>query len=233
MSTTEQRELSHFGPYTAGVPEPHGAREGRRSAGAAEEAREFEVVYRREYPIAVAFALRYADRDTAEEVAQAVFAAYWTGYTETPAIVFGADVDHTRSAILSAVKNRLRTLRRRSNTRKRKSRHVRAEIVPALRDAGAPERPAATHELSELVARAVNALPAQRRRVFCLVKLDGRPYDEVAEVLGISTHTVHRHLVKAHARLRAALAEYRDEPEERSYQMHDEQVIVGTKPGQE
>src|SRR5206468_309832 len=53
--------------------------------------REFEAIYRREFPLALRFARRYVNDDDAEDVVQSVFMGYWEGYTQRPALVFGAD----------------------------------------------------------------------------------------------------------------------------------------------
>jgi RNA polymerase sigma-70 factor (ECF subfamily) len=105
---------------------------------------------------------------------------------------------------------------------------VRAELVPPIREAGSPDGPFAELELFEAVAWALDALPARQREVFCLVKFDEMSYEEAGAVLGISGSTVHQHLVKANQRLKVALVEYREGPEERAYERYDEDVRVGT-----
>lgn len=49
----------------------------------------------------------------------------------------------------------------------------------------------------ELMTRAIEQLPPQRRRVFTMCKLEGRSYDEVSALLGISNSTINDHIVKA------------------------------------
>lgn len=44
---------------------------------------------------------------------------------------------------------------------------------------------------------AIAALPSQRRKVFQLVKMEGRSYEEVSRLLHISTSTISDHIVKA------------------------------------
>lgn len=48
-----------------------------------------------------------------------------------------------------------------------------------------------------ILQEAINALPPQRRKIFILCKIEGRTYEEVAEMLGISAGTVNDHMVKA------------------------------------
>jgi len=206
------------------------ARELREPGPALEH--EFEAIYRREFPLALRFARRYLDDEAAEDVVQAVFMEYWEGYTQQPALVFGADAEHTHAAIFASVRNRMRTAMRQAETVRRKLRRLRAEVSEVLRDAMAPERPQAEKELSEAVAHALDALPLRQREVFSLVKFDEMSYDEVAKVLGISASTVHQHLVKANKRLRHMLAEYNVPEPTWSYELYNEQVKGGTKDAQ-
>ena len=208
----------------------HSAREIRE--GCPELEREFEAIYRREYPVALRFARRYVDDDRAEDAVQAVFMKYWEGYTRTPALVFRPDAARTQAAILTAVRNELGMAARRTKAIARKANFIRAEVVGVLRDAAAPERPSAEAELSEVVARALDRLPTRQREVFALVKFDEKSYDEAAEILGISPRTVHQHLVQANVRLRAALAEYAVPEPDWSYLNYNEDVRDGRKDAQ-
>ncbi len=58
---------------------------------------------------------------------------------------------------------------------------------------------------SQRFREVVAMLPAQRREVFRLCKLEGKSYKEVAEILNISTSTVSDHLVKANQFLKSHL----------------------------
>jgi RNA polymerase sigma factor (sigma-70 family) len=142
-----------------------------REPGPAHE-KEFEAIYRRKFPLALRFARRYLDDEAAEDAVQAVFMEYWEGYTRRPALAFGADAERTHAAILAAIRNRMHTVSRQAETVGRKLRHVRAAMTETLRDATAPERPQMEQELSEVVARALELLPARQREVFYLVKFD-------------------------------------------------------------
>jgi RNA polymerase sigma-70 factor (family 1) len=52
-------------------------------------------------------------------------------------------------------------------------------------------------ENTQLLRRAIETLPPQRRQVFEYCKLQGRSYQETSELLGISTSTINDHIVKA------------------------------------
>lgn len=60
-----------------------------------------------------------------------------------------------------------------------------------------------TKENSHLLQQAIAALPPQRQQVFRLCKLEGRSYEEVSHLLGISTSTISDHIVKASRAIRA------------------------------
>lgn len=47
-----------------------------------------------------------------------------------------------------------------------------------------------------LLLAAIETLPEQRKKVMTMVKLEGKSYEEVHELLGISTSTVRDHVVK-------------------------------------
>lgn len=49
----------------------------------------------------------------------------------------------------------------------------------------------------ELLNKAIDILPAQRRRIFVLCKIEGKSYEEVGRLLGISCATINDHIVKA------------------------------------
>ncbi len=74
-------------------------------------------------------------------------------------------------------------------------------------DVGSPTRELERKELRELMARAIEALPADARRTFVLREVDGLSYAEIAESLGIPKGTVMSRLHHARRRVRAALVE--------------------------
>lgn len=52
-------------------------------------------------------------------------------------------------------------------------------------------------ESQHIFNQAINRLPLQQQRVFQLCKIEGRSYQEVSELLGISTATINNHIVRA------------------------------------
>ena len=52
-------------------------------------------------------------------------------------------------------------------------------------------------EETALLNKAIENLPPQRKRVFYLCKMEGKSYQEVSRLLGISASTINDHIVKA------------------------------------
>ncbi|SDF45589.1 RNA polymerase sigma-70 factor, ECF subfamily [Mucilaginibacter pineti] len=52
-------------------------------------------------------------------------------------------------------------------------------------------------EMYDLLMRAIEHLPAQRKQVFKLCKFEGKSYQEVGEILGISPNTIRNQIVAA------------------------------------
>jgi len=51
-------------------------------------------------------------------------------------------------------------------------------------------------ESKELMDEAIDSLPPQQKLVFKMCKMEGKSYDEVSKLLGISTSTISNHIVK-------------------------------------
>lgn len=52
-------------------------------------------------------------------------------------------------------------------------------------------------ESKELMDKAIDSLPAQQKIVFKMCKIEGKSYEEVSQLMGISTSTISNHIVKA------------------------------------
>ena len=65
-------------------------------------------------------------------------------------------------------------------------------------------------EQKKLIETVLDLLSPQCREVFRLCKMEGRSYDEVANMLEISPHTISNHLVKANKLIRSYLAKEKD-----------------------
>ena len=65
-------------------------------------------------------------------------------------------------------------------------------------------------ENKAILAKAINSLSPQRRRAFELCKLEGRSYQEAADLMGISLNTLREHMAEARQGIREFLQENRE-----------------------
>jgi RNA polymerase sigma-70 factor (ECF subfamily) len=63
-------------------------------------------------------------------------------------------------------------------------------------------------EIDQLLQTAIDMLPPKRRQVFQLIKMEERSYEEVSELLHVSTSTINDHVVKATKSIRENLERY-------------------------
>jgi RNA polymerase sigma-70 factor (family 1) len=80
--------------------------------------------------------------------------------------------------------------------------HLGALQLPRL-----PPDTAEYRRYDQLLESALNSLPPQRRRVFELIRQEGKSYEQAASELDVSLNTVKDHMVKAMRSLRGFLAE--------------------------
>ncbi|WP_164974213.1 RNA polymerase sigma factor [Filimonas effusa] len=73
-----------------------------------------------------------------------------------------------------------------------------------------PDKQYAYRQQHQLLAKAVELLPPQRKLVFSLNRYEGLSYEEIAQQLGISRETVKGHMVKALAFVRTYLVSHGD-----------------------
>ncbi len=185
-----------------------GARERRDPSPELEH--EFETIYRREYPVALRYARRHVDDDTAEDAVQTVFVRFWEGYVATPPLAFRIDKpDVIRAAVLRSVRNELITRRSAAETFDSHAPQIREHINRTRRGRTPVDLGYSGKELAALLEEKLAKLPPRQREVFTLVKFDGLSYEVTAAILGVSVDTVHQHLVKANAFLRRELAPYK------------------------
>jgi RNA polymerase sigma-70 factor (ECF subfamily) len=86
---------------------------------------------------------------------------------------------------------------------------------PSLLDRTAGKEQGADRELiaarvTREVAQAVEALPEEQREVFLMRQLQGMPFKDIADIVGVPENTVKSRMRYALERLQEALAEYED-----------------------
>jgi RNA polymerase sigma factor (sigma-70 family) len=121
------------------------------------------------------------DRDLAQDLVQDTFVRLHRHARDAgPGLVFTT----ARSVALDHL--RRRKIRRRHEHHDQDTALDRA----AAADQPAPDRSLEDQEFRRDLARALARLPEEQRTVFHLTEIEGRPYDEVARVLGISPGTI-------------------------------------------
>lgn len=67
-----------------------------------------------------------------------------------------------------------------------------------------------SRESKDIIDKAIETLPLQRKTAFVLCKIEGKSYQEAAEIMGVSVSTISNHLVKANVSIRAYLSKSED-----------------------
>ena len=133
------------------------------------------------------------DQDLAQDVVQDVFIALWT-HRETLALT------GTLGGYLArAVRNRGISVVRHERAEQRTSEAHVSLWVPLT-----PTRQSTSVEAAEVsvaVRRALDELPARCREIFLMHRSAGLGYPAIAEMLGITTETVHTQMYRATRRL--------------------------------
>ncbi len=89
----------------------------------------------------------------------------------------------------------------------RRKRYSNEELPDRADPAAGPESQAVAGDEARRLRAAIDALPEKYRTVITLYHLQGRQYDEIAQVLGIPMGTVKTHLFRAKEQLRRILNE--------------------------
>lgn len=134
------------------------------------------------------------DPEAAEDTVQECFVDFWVN-KRFENLSSGLD-----KYIFASVKHlALNYLR---GNRRREERH--AVVVGNWKEDGG-EVAELNEEEIEYLYMTINRLPEERRRIFMMVCLEGRKYQEVADLLGISVNTVRTQMGRAFQFLRVAL----------------------------
>ncbi len=160
--------------------------------------RAFEALYDR-YRIRLAANIHrlVKSEGLAEDLLQDLFMKVW----ETRAQLDAAK--SFRSYLFRICENLVYDLFRRAARDKRMQEHFmqhRTEIYRHIEEGIAYKETAAQLE------QAIASLPPQCRKVFELFKIEGKSYQEISELLGISVSTVNNHVARANRLLKAGLS---------------------------
>ena len=151
--------------------------------------RAFEEFYRSAYKRFFLMAFQYLkDADTSQEVVNDVFMKLWEDSADI--IIEKSLVSYIYRAVINRSLNQLQK-------QKRDLAQIRSLQYSLQHDASYELRQMEENELKAALYKAINQLPDQCRRVFCLSRFEQLKQQEIADQLGISIKTVKNHITYA------------------------------------
>ena len=124
----------------------------------------------------------------AEEITQDVFISIWTGRAHL------SRVQDPTAYLYTAVYNKIsRHLKKEAN----KERILELSLWNVRQSSNETEERVYANEGQRFAERAVAQLSPQKKLIYELSRQEGKSYDEIAERLNLSPHTVKSHLLKA------------------------------------
>ncbi|MBL1410043.1 RNA polymerase sigma factor [Sphingobacterium faecale] len=138
------------------------------------------------------------DREVAKEVLQDIFLKFWEKRVEI-------NINRSLRAYLYQIaENRVVDFSRRARLDSKFLNHIIYLTTELQRDT---EQAIDFKESSAILDNAIDKLPPRRKEVFKLCKIEGKSYEEVAQLLGISIGSVNDHMVKALRSIRKYLTD--------------------------
>ncbi len=161
----------------------------------------FREIFNREVPLLRAFAGKFVDRSTAQDIIQDVFLKIWMNRENFHIY------ESVRAYLFRAVRNRcLNYLERQKFVKMEDDRSLIDEQIREFSFFESPEQLYLEKELLNSVFEAIERLPEKSRQVFKLVYFENKKAAEIAEILQISVRTVETHIYKSLKFLRAELS---------------------------
>lgn len=128
------------------------------------------------------------NEDEAEDIQQEIFTKIWLHRAEMATIV------HFNSYLNTVVRNQVyNTLRKKAI----ETNYLHETLPLSNSNPNEAFIRAETKEMHALLHEAINSLSVQQQKVFQLIRMEGRPHAEVAQLLGISRETVKKHIMQA------------------------------------
>ena len=158
----------------------------------------FREIYREYAPIMAAFASKFTDRATAEDLVQDVFMQIWVARETSPIH------ESLQAYLFRAVRNRC--INHLEHLKVKASYESRELIDLQIREAGffqSPEQLLIKQEQLEQIRREIEKLPEKSRRAFQMAYNDDLKAAEIAEKLHLSVRTVETQIYKALKTLRS------------------------------
>ncbi len=160
----------------------------------------FEQLFRSVYSPLCAYANSFLkDIDASEEVVQEIMFRLWEN---RKAIEIRNSV---QSYLFRAVRNASLNVLKHMDV---KEAYRVARKIEMKGELAAEEDDLVTNELHEKIRQAIDALPAERKKIFIMSRYDGLTYREIADKSGLSVKTVENQIGSALRTLREELAEY-------------------------
>lgn len=158
----------------------------------------FDQLFRRWYPILVAYAIQFVSQEDAENVVQDLMFSLWEN---APSI----SLRNSLSTYLhSATKNRCLNLLSRSETHDRYISAVRLSIIDSVTDT----QTYSVNEIISLLKKALDDLPEVQRTAYEMNRFHGLSFSKIAELTDVSVSTVEYRVSQALKRIRASLIDY-------------------------
>lgn len=124
----------------------------------------------------------------AEDVHQEIFIKIWLQREKL------LEIEYFNSYLNTLIRNHIyNALRKKSN----QNSYLRELLNASDADSDEAFKKAESREIQKLLHQAIDKLPKQQKKVFELVRIEGRPQGEAAEALSISKETVKKHLMGA------------------------------------
>ncbi len=162
----------------------------------------FLELYQRHHIQLFSYAIKFLhSEELAKDVVHDVFIKLWDNRAELPAIT------SFQSYLYVVCKNTILNILDRAARENRIKEEIGRQMLgtePSV------ETVFLSTERKEIVKQVIEQLPPKRREIFMLCRIEGKSYEEVAQLLGVSASTVNDHLVKATKTLKRYLQQYPD-----------------------
>ncbi|MDR1632548.1 MAG: RNA polymerase sigma-70 factor [Dysgonamonadaceae bacterium] len=164
----------------------------------------FRTLYKKEMPVLIAYATRFTDADTAEDIVQDIFLKIWDQRS------FISMKDHIRTYLYHAVRHacldHLKHLDVRMNYENTFLLKLKIEELYFTDD---PDFLVEEDIRLPLIYRDIEKLPDKCREIFTMAYLENRKSAEIAALLNLSKRTVDAQLYKGLKTIREALCKRR------------------------
>lgn len=163
----------------------------------------FRLFYTYFYPKLKAFACRFVDEDTAEDIVQEVFVSYWEQKHKIWAgNIYSYLFKWTQNKCLNHLKHRIMVEEYELQVRIAESRMI---FFDQMTDTNDVFKQVDSRDLRELVEKTINKLPPKCAQAFRLCYFHHLSHKEIAEVMGMSSRTIEGYIQQAIHALRQDL----------------------------